>query len=585
MPWTTPGHPSLIAFMLSPLIKASSGVIVIAVLFAGCQKTASDTATATSAASSSAASASVDSAASAVQSANAAPVSAAPRGKPDFGGVTTQHVEVTATGPTQEAAINNAIRLAIEQVNGKRIDAASFQVNTTASANNAGSGAPGFAEVVATATAGAVSHFQILTQKQVNTPKSTDDESLTASQGASWNKGSVDASATSNASLSRRAEISGHDDTAKVNARASDDLATSGAEHVNGQWDQQQGAQRIDYDKKHTDYVTVWEVRIGADVASYRPSEGAKLTRVVVAQPHTQGATYQVGDGTIAAEVIAASVQAKVAEALTQTHRFTVLDRTADAAIDAEIGRIQSGQTTPADTARLGQQLAADLIVIPTITRFEYVRHQRKLEMADRTLVSYSGGAEVAFKVVNAVTGQMVLSQSFTYDFPSTAPTTLGSGVEGTKLASAMMDSMNRSIVASILQSTYPLSVVAVEGKNVVLNQGGDAVQEGASYQAVVLGKPIIDPQSGLSLGPTEAPCCTIQIDRVSTNLSYGHVIEDGVKIPEPFVAGSMELRGKVHKSMPKEVASVASVVRAPRTAKKHVSEDDSAPKANDANW
>jgi hypothetical protein len=213
------------------------------------------------------------------------------------------------------------------------------------------------------------------------------------------------------------------------------------------------------------------------------------------------------------------------------------------------------------------------------------VRHQHKLEMADRTLVGYSGGGEVAFRVVNAVTGQMVMSQSFKYEFPSTAPTTLGVSVEGKKLASGMMDSMDHSIVASILQSTYPLSVVQAQGKNVVINQGGDALQEGATYNAVTLGKPIIDPQSGQSLGPTETPCCSVRIDRVSVNLSYGHIIEDGVQISAPYTPGSMELRGQVAATTLKEANSSASTRVALHVGKKHVSESSNTSSSNDSNW
>ncbi len=115
------------------------------------------------------------------------------RTNPDFGGVTTQHVEVTATGPTLEAAADNAIRMAIEEVNGKQVSGGTAQFATGVSASSGGQSvdvsSSAYANWVASATSGSVSHFQLLSQKQVNTPTSTDEESLKASQGASWNKG------------------------------------------------------------------------------------------------------------------------------------------------------------------------------------------------------------------------------------------------------------------------------------------------------------------------------------------------------------------------------------------------------------
>jgi hypothetical protein len=186
------------------------------------------------------------------------------------------------------------------------------------------------------------------------------------------------------------------------------------------------------------------------------------------------------------------------------------------------------------------------LIVIPTIDRFEYVRHEQQLRMANRSLVSYSGGGQVSFRVVNATTGQMVMSQSFSYAFPPTEPTTLSISVDGNELASDMMDAMDRGIIAAVLQSTYPLSVLQLQGRNVIINQGGDAVQEGVTYQAVILGKALVDPQSGQSLGPTETPCCSVVIDRVTPNLSYGHIADEKFQLDAPFTPGSMELRGQV---------------------------------------
>lgn len=495
--------------------KLAYSGLVAALCLAGCQNKESSTA-----------STKVATAASALTPAGANTVTKSARGNPDFGGVSSQHVEVTATGPTLETAVDNAIRLAIEQVNGKRVDAATLQLGSGESrqANNVGS--PAYANLVASATSGAVSHFQLLSQKQINTPKGSDEEALKASQGASWNKGKVDASATANASA--------------------DDASASVKEGVKGAWDQQQGASQVDYHGKHTDFTTEWQVRIGADVATYREAASAKLTRVVVAMPEVSRPAYHIGDNTVSSDAIASEIRSKVSEALTQTHRFTVLDRSSDAQITQEIGLIQSGNATVADTARLGEQLAADLIVIPTIDRFEYLRHERELRMADRSLVNYSGGGEVSFRVVNAATGQQVMSQSFKYAFPETAPTTLGVSVDGSKLASDMMDAVDRNIVSAILQSTYPLSVLQLQGRNVVINQGGEAVQQGATYQVVTLGKALIDPQSGQSLGPTETPCCSVTIDRVTPNLSYGHINGDEPHLATPFVAGSLELRGQL---------------------------------------
>lgn len=510
----------------------------------------------------------------AVAATSLAPAAPPIRAKPDFGGVSSEHVEVSATGPTLEVAIDNAVRLAVEQVNGKTVAGGTTQLSLdgrlAAKGEQLDVHSSAYAQWLTTRTAGVVTNFRIVSQEQLQHPVSTDEQSLKATQGESWNKGKLDASAEGDAS---------------ARARSGDASADADVHHqaaISGEWDQHQGAQSVDYQSKHTEFAHEWSVKVAADVAKYREAPGAKLTRVVIALPRSKQATYRVGDNTIDAQDVGGQIRTELTDALSQTHRFTVLDRDANAEIGQEIELIQSGNAKPSEAARLGQQLATDLIVIPTIERFEYVRHERALRLSDRTLVSYSGGGSLSFRVVNATTGQIVLSQSFDYALPDTAPTTLGASADGKRLASIMMDDLDRRIVTAIMQSTFPLSVIQRDGQSLVINQGGQAVTEGRIYRAVTLGKEVIDPQSGLSLGPTEAPCCMVMIDRVSQNLSYGHIIEPNVDASGPFVPGSMELREEVAASShPSSVSAMhASAAAHPRTVA-----PAAAPEKADPNW
>ncbi|WP_373401759.1 CsgG/HfaB family protein, partial [Klebsiella pneumoniae] len=99
------------------------------------------------------------------------------------------------------------------------------------------------------------------------------------------------------------------------------------------------------------------------------------------------------------------AIRARLSDTLTQTQRFIVLDREFGDELQAEIDHINSGNVRLQDTARVGQQLATDLILIPTIERFEYPRSVRNLRMSDRQVTSYSGGGRITLRLVNATTG------------------------------------------------------------------------------------------------------------------------------------------------------------------------------------
>lgn len=506
------------------------------------------------------------------------------RAKPDFGGVGKQHIEASAVGPTLDAAIDNAIKLAIEQVNGKVMVGGAAKLNLTGRVTADGQSidftSTQYADWLATRTSGVVTNFRVVSQEQVSHLQSTDSERLAASKGESWDKGNFSSSRQSGASYSGNA--SAHASAQVKHAEAHADLdydAHAEAEEkvkASAQWDRYQGAQSVDYKNDHKEYLREWQVTVAADIAKYHAGENAQRTRVVVALPRSSQSTFHVGDQVVSASRVAQQIRIELIDALTQTQRFTILDRDASQEMREEISLIESGNARPEDTARLAQQLATDLIVIPTIDRFEYLRHTRKLRLADRNLVSYSGGGALSFRVVNAATGQIVLSQAFKYQLPSTEPTTLGVSADGHALASAMMDALDRRIVSAIMQNTFPLTGLRRDGNKVVINQGGEAVISGATYQAVAIGDEIIDPQSGQSLGPTETPCCTIEIDRVTPKLSYGHIIESDLDFVDPFKPGSLELREQVTQNpVPAPVAHVSKRTKHKQPAAKSEPDED----------
>ena len=410
------------------------------------------------------------------------------RDAPDLGGVKSEYVEVEGVGATRAAAVDDALRLAIKQVNGVVVDASEAQANIataiTTSEGDVDIKAVSFAQAVATQSHGLISNFKII--KETN------------------------------------------ESAAFMGLR---------------------GAQ-----KSHPS----WRIRIGANIAKYQASAEANRPRLIVAQPRTAGANFDFGDTSKPSSEVQAAVRSRLNDALTQTNRFAVLDREFTGEIQQEMDLVSSGAVNKADTARLGQQLAADLIVIPTIERMEYNRHARQLRLADRELVSYSGGARITFRVINATTGQIVMSDSFSTDFPTTRPTTLGATVDAAGATDHAMAAMTQQFVSKLLLKTFPVSVISLNGQDVVLSQGGAAVRQGARYRAVILGDALSDPQTGQSLGRTEHDFGTIQITRSENNAAYG-VIEGGRSLPAgQFKPGLIEIREEIATS-PVVVAAAAA--------------------------
>ncbi|GMV74715.1 MAG: hypothetical protein AMXMBFR78_16660 [Rubrivivax sp.] len=483
-----------------------------------------------------------------------APVASAPSqqagktGNPDFGGVTKVSREVEAIGSTQELAVVSALQSAVAQVNGVRVagQMQSVRAGLDVSVNGQAAGSvrsEAFVQKVLAASQGAVTGFEILSQEEIDKL----DEQTVARVRASDGGYSYSASASTDAkaSVDRRADVNIQAGT--DSAQGSSRYAGSASFSEKARVDVQRGASSYSSDTEARKMRSYWKVRVRVDVAQYRAPDEQGRPKIVVAMPKTSTVRYAVGDDQVNAVEVASAVRARLSDILTQTKRFIVLDREFGSEMQAEIDHINSGNVRVQDGARLGQQLATDLILIPSIERFEYRRSVRQLRMSDRQLVSYSGGARITLRLLNATTGEVVMSDSFDHQLTAADPSTMPRVIDGANMAAEMMSSLSGQIGGAVVSEIFPVTVVSLTGDQVVLSQGGDSLQAGQRWQAVYLGDELKDPQTGRSLGRNEIPVGIVRIDRVSTQTSYG-TLEDGSGslIDKPFKPGAIALRQKV---------------------------------------
>jgi curli biogenesis system outer membrane secretion channel CsgG len=368
---------------------------------------------------------------------------------PDVGKI--EHVQVSARGigATPDAAVQEALRLAVMEVNGESVDAGSiaikFGLDVAAGQTSESLRGSAFAEAVTSRSKGTISNFKLVSLIEPT---------------------------------------------------------------ANGQ---------------------PYKADVEASIAKFTAPADSKKIKIVVSSLRISASMFDVGGIEIPASKIADEVRQRLIDALTATGRFSVLDRDFGPEVQSELDLIASGQTPSDEMAKLSQTLSADIVWVGTVNDFGYHRNARHLQMGDRDLVSYSGGWSVSHRILNISTRQIMLSDTLQDQLPPTEPTTMDRGVDGTQLAEKMESDVVSRTVAAILARTFPLVVVSKDGTDVILSQGGQAVKVGASYAIVSMGKELKDPQTGESLGRTEASCCDVVIDRVSSKLAYGHL--ENVKI------------------------------------------------------
>lgn len=492
--------------------------------------------------------------------ASSAAVTTPTRSTPDFGGVTKVSREVEAVGSTLELAVVSALQSAVAQVNGVKVASQLQSLRTGLDVAVDGNSAvsvrtEAFAQAMVAKSQGLVLGYEILKQEEI---EKLDEETLqkvrssdggysySASASSSGNS-SVSASTDARASANARANSNGSSASANADANASESFSASSKFNEKANVDVKRGATSYSSDVTSKKMQRYWKVRVRADIAQFRAPDETGRPKIVVSLPKTLSKSYAVGDGNVPADEVARAIRGRLSDILTQTKRFIVLDREFGADLQAEIDHIQSGNVRAQDAARIGQQMATDLILIPTIERFGYPKEVRKLRMSDRELVSYSGGGRITLRLLNASTGEVVLSDSFEHKLASSDPSTMPRVIDGNAMAAEMMEKLSGQIGTSIVSEIFPVSVVALSGDQAVLSQGGDSLQVGQRWQAVLLGDKLKDPQTGRSLGRSEIPLGSIRIDRVSTQTSYGTLEEGAAKLGDkPFAPGTIELRKQI---------------------------------------
>ncbi|OXS94593.1 hypothetical protein PAP18089_03847 [Pandoraea apista] len=303
-----------------------------------------------------------------------------------------------------------------------------------------------------------------------------------------------------------------------------------------------------------------YKASIEAEIAKFKPSADMQKLKIVVGPVVFSQASLPMGDTSVPSREVAATLRQRVSDALVQTGRFAVLDREMSPEIEQELDMIKSGEAPSAELAKLSQAASADLVWSARVSAFNYTRQARQLRTSDRQLVSYSGGWALSQKMVNVATRQVSAASSLSHTLPATAPTTLSTGVDGQRILNEMTDQASKAIVSAILQSTFPITVLGRDGTNVVVSQGGQALREGGRYAVVALGNEFKDPQTGQSLGRTENPCCELVVERVTQNLSYGHLenVRSNLNLDALPIAG-LQVRGELA-ARPAQAAPQAGV-------------------------
>lgn len=272
------------------------------------------------------------------------------------------------------------------------------------------------------------------------------------------------------------------------------------------------------YDPQARKYTVELEVRFPA---KYVPPGRAPdaLRRMVVTTFNVRNRNFAWHGQTVDSVEWAVALGNALNVDLTQTRKFTMLDRAYDQEINAELARLTAANVSPEDAVRLNQKLATDYLVVGEIELGD-VLAPKVNPMTWQTMASGPAlFATVNYRVLLAPTGQLKWSDTIRVDSSQFPCADVMSFVAVTSEMAAAL------VCKGIMENILPLEVVNVSAGLLVIGEGGRQVAAGQRFSVNVLGDEVCDTRTGEVIDAVEVPVAVCEIVSVQPKLSYARLV------------------------------------------------------------
>ena len=267
-----------------------------------------------------------------------------------------------------------------------------------------------------------------------------------------------------------------------------------------------------------------WVVRVRVAMKRYKaPGFNPNKRRKMAIIPFEYASTYSVYGSSVNGVRVSELFTQTLVTKLTQSRKFTILDRENSKYYEQEKNFITSGNSSKDELLKLAKRLGTDYLLIGKIRNYSIVNKIKKsnigLPSTNKTICNYT----VSYRILMMATQQIKWSETLSGSFK----------VNSNNNDEAIIDSMDRIssiILDSILNNIYPPMIISVTQNSVVVNQGGNSLQLGDEFVAYAMGERLVDPYTNEFLGYEEIKSGRVTITKVNPKVSYAKVVEGVVQ-------------------------------------------------------
>ena len=241
--------------------------------------------------------------------------------------------------------------------------------------------------------------------------------------------------------------------------------------------------------------------------------------------------TVNIGNLTITRTLVEREFSNQLINFLTKSRKFNMLSRTQIQKVMDENKLTESDWADPSQAEKMGKLLVADYLVTGVINRLQFQVIQQNIKITGETAPRVVATFKCQFQIVESSSGKIMLADQVikklkSIDVRREIPVTERKDWTLADFKDLLFAKTATEVGNAVLAGVYPVKIVEVKGKNVILNRGrGAGIKVGDILKIVSQGKAIIDVDTGESLGGSEEDVGMVEVTSVEVKFSKGKII------------------------------------------------------------
>ena len=220
---------------------------------------------------------------------------------------------------------------------------------------------------------------------------------------------------------------------------------------------------------------------------------------------------------------------------LIKSDQFSVIERNRIDDILKEHNLVASGGVTPQSAVELGKLLGAQLMLVGSITEFGCEEYGGRFRGIGGKLANYH--TKIDIRVVNVESSEIIYAERAGSSYRGMAvginSFEAGRDADYGKVAGSTMAGAVEQLAAGLAGAADSMSmamsfgmVADVDGADVYINRGSvDGISVGDRFKVIRLGKKIIDPETGQTMGQRRSDAGVIEVVEVMDKMAICKVV------------------------------------------------------------